>query len=127
MKEVGENLLGAGLVGCMLGAAAATTIWGGRFITKIPQLPYTNALGTAGGFFVSSFLAQQLLTDEMISDNVRTLLFLVGGIGLSTAANKYWGGKELSVLSSAATPIVSLIIIILGVIFSKSEHENKRR
>lgn len=111
----------------MLGAAAATTIWGGRFITKIPQQPYTNALGTAGGFFVSSFLVQQLQTNEMISGNGRLFLFVVGGIGLSTAANKYWGGKELSVLSSAATPSITLIMLILVAIFSKSEHGNKRR
>ncbi|MCP5505869.1 MAG: hypothetical protein H7A38_03175 [Chlamydiales bacterium] len=111
MSKISENLLVAGIVGGLAGAFACAATCQGRLFSKMPQLPHTNAFGTAGGVFVSTFLVMSLISEKKISDNSFIPLSTLGGIALSTAANKYWGGKELSVLSNAVTPTISGVVI----------------
>lgn len=116
MTQVTNILMSSAVAGLVSGGIAGAVTFGGRYVSKFPQLPYQSAAWTGAGFSVAILVALSS-HKKLVSNNIAVLGILFGGgIVLATAANKMWFRRDLSILSNAATPTItslSLFILVL--------------
>ena len=128
MEKVTNCLVISMMVSTVTGSVAGAAIYGGRFITQFPKLPLKSALWTATGFGVATFAFGLACNTGMVNVKTQNRGIFFGGLALATLANKTMFGKDLSILSNAATPMISaLSLYALGCLVSKRHTRDAKK
>lgn len=110
MEAIKDTLKNGIIIGLVTGAIAGVATFGGRCVFKLTHLSYKSVAWTATAFAVASLIVSfNKHVHSKEGSTKATFGFFVGGIALATFFNKVFVDKNLSILSSAATPTISAI------------------